>query len=134
MSELATTKRNIEVPPARAIAGLIAVGAIAVALFVLGTMARPGSVLAPATTTVLQAPSRDDFAFRYERAVSDSDDYALRGTAFAPAVPVTGGQDDYGVRHPLLAVVTTDKTDFALRHQTWAISAQAPSRDDYGLR
>ena len=134
MSELATTKRNVQVPSARTIAGVIAIGFIAAALFALGTIARPASVLAPATTTVFQAPARDDFAFRSETAVSDSDDYALRGTAVGPAVPVTGPQDDYGVRHPLPAVVTSDNTDFAHRHRTWTISAQAPSRDDYGLR
>jgi hypothetical protein len=134
MSELATTSRNVKVASPRTIVVLIALGLIVAGLFAVGMMLRPAAVLTPPTTSALQVPARDDFAFRQTTALSASDDYALRSTAVRPIVPAAGRQDDYAVRHPIAASAAADTSDFALRHQSWTISAQQPSRDDYGLR
>ena len=113
--------------------GLIVAGLIAAAVILRPSIAAPASANAP----VLQAPARDDFAFRQAPTLASQDDYGLRHSA-APAVATTSRDDDYAARHPLTTGAAPDQqagSDFGQRHSTWQISAQpAVGPDDYGLR
>ena len=140
MAQLTNSLRNSRttVVAAQTVGGLVLFGFIVAGLIAAAVILRP-SVAAPvsANAPVLQAPARDDFAFRQTSTIASQDDYGLRHNT-APAVATTSRHDDYAARHPLTAAGAPDQqagSDFGQRHSTWQISAQpAVGPDDYGLR
>ena len=140
MAQLTSSLRNSRttVVALQTVAGIFLLGLIVAGLIAAAAILRP-SVAAPASvdTPALQAPARDDFAFRQPATVAGQDDYGLRHNT-APAVAATSSYDDYAARHPLSAAgpaAPDAGADFGLRHSTWKISVQpAEGPDDYGLR
>jgi hypothetical protein len=140
MAQLTNSLRNSRttVVAVQAVGGVLLIGLIVAGLIAGAVILRP-TVAAPASaeTPALQAPARDDFAFRQPTTIAGQDDYGLRHNT-APAVATTSRDDDYAARHPLSAAGATYQqagSDFGQRHSTWKISAQAAvGPDDYGLR